>query len=73
LNPSEADLQKYENLERDIMPDWWNAVSNKLELIVLFYKVKGDKKTKTGILVEILDSFIQENKVVETVERYFTR
>ena len=55
------------------MPNWWNAVSNKLELIVLFYKVKGDKKTKTGILVEILDSFIQENKVVETVERYFTR
>ena len=73
MNPSEADLQKYENLERDIMPDWWNAVSNKLELIVLFYKVKGDKKTKTGILVEILDRFIKENKVVETVERYFTR
>jgi hypothetical protein len=55
------------------MPKWWDEVSNKLELIVLYYRVKGEKKTKTGILIEILDNFIKENNVMETVDKYFTK
>ena len=55
------------------MPDWWNSVSERLELIVLYYRIKGEKKTKTSILIEILDNFINEHNIMETVERYFTR